>query len=54
MAECPTLSTDELKIIKSVLFNFVTRVSSDGNNKTPEEVKILPAIMEILLRFADC
>lgn len=49
----PTLSTNELEGIKSALYDFVIRVSSDNEKKMPEEVKILPAVTEILLRFID-
>lgn len=51
--DIPTLSNDELNTIKASRFSFVVRVSSDNTNKLPEEVQILPAITDILLRFSD-
>ena len=51
--ESINLSKEELKTLKAALFNFVTRVSSTDPEREPEEIKILPAMTDMLLRFTD-
>ena len=48
--DIPTLSTEELENIKSSLYSFVTRVSSNTPSKMLEEVQILPAMTTLLLQ----
>ena len=50
--EIPVLSYEELENIKSCFYSFVTRVAGT-EKKLPEEVQILPAMTDILLRFTD-
>ena len=35
----------------NTLYDFVARVSSATNEKTPEEVEILPAVLDFLIKF---
>lgn len=51
--DTPALSTEQLETVMSSLFNFVTRVSSNTQYKILEEVEVLPAMTEILLRFTN-
>ena len=52
IVDIPVLSYKELENIKSCLYSFVMRVAGT-DNKRPEEVQILPAITDMLLRFTD-
>ncbi|MBQ4402036.1 MAG: hypothetical protein II832_07715 [Synergistaceae bacterium] len=51
--DIPTLSTAELETLKACLFKFVVRILSEDTNTVPEEVTVLPAMTEILLRFTE-
>ena len=46
---CVLLSQEEKSELKQKLLEFVYRNLSKGNNKLPEEVAVLPAIVKLLL-----
>ena len=50
--DIPVLTYEELENIKTCLYSFVTRVAGT-DDKRPEEVQILPAMTDMLLRFTD-
>ena len=50
--DIPELTYEELENIKTCLYSFVTRVAGT-DDKRAEEVQILPAMINTLLRFTD-
>ncbi len=47
------LSEAEAVALKELLFDFVKRVSGYGNQRRPEEIAILPAVMQLLLNASE-
>ena len=47
------MTEEEKTEVVNALREFVLRVSSDTGNKRAEEVQILPAMTDMLLRFTD-
>lgn len=48
-----TLSEAEVAVLKELLIDFVKRVSGNENQRRPEEIAILPAVMQLLLNASE-
>ena len=48
-----TLSEAEAVALKELLFDFVKKVSGYGNQRWPEEIAILPAVVQLLLNVCE-